>query len=275
MYCYRKHGHNETDEPAFTQPLMYEKIRQRPSVRRLYTDALIESGVLTPDELARQVDKLSAKRRAHFLELKDKPAITKDGVAITLLVLSPKLRWLFLVSPNVDAHWYYAIPLLRATAVLVTYYLLGHWFGDRALRWAESRSGAGLKPVLWIERKFHRARVPMTFLFPGNVSAMLAGSDRMPVPLFFGTALASIPASVPRYSSGFATRKPRCVSRRREWATRCSKRSRSTTSSSGFSTSSNASSTMSRARNATTSFGGTAGVVPQYWPNATMNSLTC
>lgn len=119
------------------------------------------------------------------------PTLVKSA-PVALLALSPKLRWLFLASPNVDAHWYYAIPLLRATGVLVTYYLLGHWFGDRALRWAESRSGAGLKPVLWIERKFHRARVPVTFLFPGNVSAMLAGSDRMPVPLFFGTALASI-----------------------------------------------------------------------------------
>lgn len=119
------------------------------------------------------------------------PTLVKDA-PVALLVLSPKLRWLFLASPNVDAHWYYAIPLLRATAVLVTYYLVGRWFGDRALRWAESRSGKGLKPVLWIERKFHRARVLVTFLFPGNVAAMLAGSDAMPVPLFFGVALASI-----------------------------------------------------------------------------------
>jgi hypothetical protein len=119
------------------------------------------------------------------------PTLVKDA-PIALLVLSPKLRWLFLVSPNVDAQWYYSIPLLRATAVLTTYYLVGHWFGDRALRWAESRSGKGLKPVLWIERKFHRARVLVTFLFPGSVAAMLAGSDAMPVPLFFGTALVSI-----------------------------------------------------------------------------------
>ncbi len=119
------------------------------------------------------------------------PTLVKDA-PVLLLVLSPKLRWLFLASPNVDTHWYFAVPLVRATAVLATYYLVGRWFGDRALRWAESRSGRGLKPVLWIERKFHRARVPVTFLFPGNVTAMLAGSDAMPVPLFFGTALLSV-----------------------------------------------------------------------------------
>jgi membrane protein DedA with SNARE-associated domain len=119
------------------------------------------------------------------------PTLIREA-PLALLILSPKLRWLFLTSPNVDVLWFFAIPLLRATAFLTTYYLLGRWFGDRALRWAESRSGRALAPLLWVERRFHRARVPVTFLFPGNVTAMLAGSDLMPAPLFFGTALASV-----------------------------------------------------------------------------------
>ncbi len=48
--CYRRHGHNEADEPMYTQPVLYRKIKDRPSVRKLYTKQLIESGDLTEEE---------------------------------------------------------------------------------------------------------------------------------------------------------------------------------------------------------------------------------
>ncbi len=50
MVCYRRHGHNEGDEPAFTQPLMYGKIKDRISVRELYTESLVMAGELSTDE---------------------------------------------------------------------------------------------------------------------------------------------------------------------------------------------------------------------------------
>lgn len=45
LICYRRHGHNEGDEPAFTQPVMYQRIAERPSVNRLYADYLAGQGV--------------------------------------------------------------------------------------------------------------------------------------------------------------------------------------------------------------------------------------
>jgi 2-oxoglutarate dehydrogenase E1 component len=47
LVCYRRHGHNEGDEPNFTQPLLYEKIRRKDSARQIYTQKLIERGELT------------------------------------------------------------------------------------------------------------------------------------------------------------------------------------------------------------------------------------
>jgi 2-oxoglutarate dehydrogenase E1 component len=52
MYCYRRYGHNEGDEPAFTQPDLYAKIDKRPSVTQLYKRELLEAGILTDDDAA-------------------------------------------------------------------------------------------------------------------------------------------------------------------------------------------------------------------------------
>jgi 2-oxoglutarate dehydrogenase E1 component len=49
LICYRRLGHNEADEPAATQPMMYQKIRSLPSTRQLYAQTLINEGVLTPE----------------------------------------------------------------------------------------------------------------------------------------------------------------------------------------------------------------------------------
>ncbi len=50
MYCYRKHGHNETDEPAFTQPLLYKKIAEHPQVSTVLSKQLIAEGSITEAE---------------------------------------------------------------------------------------------------------------------------------------------------------------------------------------------------------------------------------
>ncbi|MGD9501374.1 MAG: 2-oxoglutarate dehydrogenase E1 component [Methyloceanibacter sp.] len=60
MFCYRRHGHNEADEPAFTQPLMYQRIASHPSVVEVYGRKLIAEGLLTQGEF----DSMQAEFRA-------------------------------------------------------------------------------------------------------------------------------------------------------------------------------------------------------------------
>jgi len=46
MFCYRRHGHNEADDPSYTQPILYRKIRNHPSVASLYSDTLVREGIV-------------------------------------------------------------------------------------------------------------------------------------------------------------------------------------------------------------------------------------
>lgn len=62
MICYRRFGHNESDEPAFTQPIMYRKIRKHPTTLQIYADKLVAEGVVSAEE----VDAMRAEIRARL-----------------------------------------------------------------------------------------------------------------------------------------------------------------------------------------------------------------
>ncbi len=61
LWCYRKHGHNEGDEPAFTQPIMYRAIAAKESVRTLYARRLVEEGVLPAAEVEAMAGEVHAR----------------------------------------------------------------------------------------------------------------------------------------------------------------------------------------------------------------------
>merc|ERR1711991_1170531 len=57
LICHRRFGHNEGDEPSFTQPLMYKKIRSHPSTIKVYGEKLVNEGSITNDYLINSIQK--------------------------------------------------------------------------------------------------------------------------------------------------------------------------------------------------------------------------
>jgi 2-oxoglutarate dehydrogenase E1 component len=80
MYCFRRRGHNETDEPAFTQPVMYEAIRKRPSVRIGYLDRLTRSGNLTLEMAEAMVVERRQRLQTTLDEVRDTRAAARPKV---------------------------------------------------------------------------------------------------------------------------------------------------------------------------------------------------
>ncbi|MGH2705414.1 MAG: multifunctional oxoglutarate decarboxylase/oxoglutarate dehydrogenase thiamine pyrophosphate-binding subunit/dihydrolipoyllysine-residue succinyltransferase subunit [Actinomycetota bacterium] len=74
MWCYRRWGHNEADEPAFTQPLMYERIEKRRSVRKLFTETLVNRGDLSVEEAEASLEEFRQMLQHAFDDTRDRRA---------------------------------------------------------------------------------------------------------------------------------------------------------------------------------------------------------
>jgi len=81
MVCYRRRGHNEADNPSFTQPLMYDLIDARRSVRKLYTESLIGRGDITMEEAEQALRNYQQELERAFTETKDAISRPADAVA--------------------------------------------------------------------------------------------------------------------------------------------------------------------------------------------------
>ncbi len=66
VVCYRRYGHNEGDEPYFTQPLMYERIRQRPSLHRTYAEKLLKEKIIQKDEIESISKKINTRLNSAY-----------------------------------------------------------------------------------------------------------------------------------------------------------------------------------------------------------------
>ena len=78
MICYRRHGHNEGDEPSLTQPKMYKLIKEHRSVRKIYTETLLRKGDIDPKEAEAWLDAFQNKLQEAFDRTKvDHPPAAK------------------------------------------------------------------------------------------------------------------------------------------------------------------------------------------------------
>ncbi|MGW1196051.1 multifunctional oxoglutarate decarboxylase/oxoglutarate dehydrogenase thiamine pyrophosphate-binding subunit/dihydrolipoyllysine-residue succinyltransferase subunit [Streptomyces sp. NPDC002536] len=71
LICYRRRGHNESDNPSFTQPLMYDLIDKKRSVRKLYTESLIGRGDITLEEAEQALQDYQGQLEKVFVEVRD------------------------------------------------------------------------------------------------------------------------------------------------------------------------------------------------------------
>jgi len=85
MVCYRKHGHNEGDDPKFTQPMMYQKIKNHPNPREIYLRKMLERGDITEAEAKEMEDSFWNDLQKKLDKVKEKP--------LPYTYQDPELEW--------------------------------------------------------------------------------------------------------------------------------------------------------------------------------------
>jgi 2-oxoglutarate dehydrogenase E1 component len=122
LFCFRRHGHNETDEPAFTNPLLYHRIREHPPIHVVYTQRLVRNGTMTPQEAEQMEGEqrerlealLAATRAQRNRESEDDPLADRAvnpideagavGTAAPRFMLDHVVGALAVVPDTVDVH---------------------------------------------------------------------------------------------------------------------------------------------------------------------------
>jgi membrane protein DedA with SNARE-associated domain len=104
---------------------------------------------------------------------------------LRLLVMNARNRNLILVTNNLDAPSYYIVGTLRLLLADPLFFLLGHWYGDTAIRWMEGRTKTFGNTLRQMEGWFAKAAYPVVFIAPNQYICLFAGAAGMSVTGFF------------------------------------------------------------------------------------------
>ncbi len=102
MVCYRRHGHNEGDDPSYTQPLMYALIEAKRSVRKLYTESLVRRGDISLEEAEQALDDFSDRLQAALDETRAEAVSASAATPVLPKYVVPDL-WIPPVETGVEA----------------------------------------------------------------------------------------------------------------------------------------------------------------------------
>lgn len=109
---------------------------------------------------------------------------------LVLIALNSRNRNLVLVTNQLDALSYYGVATFRLLLSDPLFFLLGAWYGERAVQWMEQRTRSFGSTLRQMERWFGRAAYPVVFLAPNNIVCLLAGAAGMSVAGFLVVNLA-------------------------------------------------------------------------------------
>lgn len=101
LVCYRRRGHNEGDDPSYTQPLMYDLIEQKRSVRKLYTESLIGRGDITVEEAEQVLKDYQQQLERVFTEVREASSQPSEWTTVPDYPDKPAGEFTTAVSPEV------------------------------------------------------------------------------------------------------------------------------------------------------------------------------
>ncbi|MBI1390706.1 MAG: 2-oxoglutarate dehydrogenase E1 component [bacterium] len=111
LLCYRRYGHNETDDPTYTQPVMYREIEKHPTVSKIYAERLVKEGKITPAELERMRDAVRKRLDAALQDAREARPLDHYSAF--------ESRWKELEKPN-GHNWFIDTPADRDLLLNVT-----------------------------------------------------------------------------------------------------------------------------------------------------------